>query len=155
VNTAAEQELYDPNRRLALVCVDDPDRRTEVSAAVQELGYRPKFGASPDDVFERLRKQSHEIVVIDESFQGSSPRDHPVLEYVQWMPMAARRHAFVVLLGPGLKTFDNMIAFAKSVNLIVNYNDVAQLTAILQRGVAENDDFYRVFRQVLQEAGKR
>ncbi|MBI2217374.1 MAG: hypothetical protein HYU51_08760 [Candidatus Rokubacteria bacterium] len=151
----ADQEAYDINQRLALVCIDDADRKAEVSAAVQELGYRPQFGENPAHVLDRIRKNSYEVVVVDEAFQGSSPQDHPVLKHLQWMPMTLRRYVFVALLGPELKTYDNMTAFSRSVNLVVNYNDVAQIKPILQRGIADNDQFYRVLRQVLQEAGKR
>jgi ActR/RegA family two-component response regulator len=153
--TAAEQEAFEVNQRLALICVDDDDRKAEVSAAVQELGYRPHIGGSPPEVLERLRKNAYEIVVVDESYEGSSPHDHPVLNALQWMPMTTRRYMFVALLGGDVKTLDNMMAFAKSVNLVVHYNDVPQIKAALQRAVADNDQFYRVFRQVLQEAGKR
>ena len=62
---------------------------------------------------------------------------------------------FVALLGKEFKTSDNMTAFAESVNIVVNVNDIPQFQTIIQRGVVDNDQFYRVFRQVLQEAGKR
>jgi hypothetical protein len=151
----ADQEAYDVNQRLALICIDDADRRAEVSAAVQELGYRPKFGEHATQILDRIRKNSYGLVVVDEAFQGATPQDHPVLRHLQWMPMTLRRYMFVALLGPGLKTYDNMTAFSRSVNVAVNYNDVAQIKAILQRGIAENDQFYRVLREVLQEVGKR
>jgi hypothetical protein len=150
-----EQEAYEVNQRLALVVIDDPDRKAEVSAAVQELGLRPHFGANPTDVLERLRKNAYEVVVVDEAFEGAGAPDGPVLHQLQWMPMQARRYMFVALLGPEVKTFDAMLAFATSVNLVVNYNDIAQIKPILERALADNDQFYRVLRQVLQEAGKR
>ncbi len=155
MNAAADQEAYDLNHRLALVCVDDADRRAAVTGAVEELGYRVQVGENRDEVLDRLRKQTFEVIVLDDAFQGASATDHPVLHQVQWMPMTVRRYVFVALLGAALKTFDNMTAFSKSVNLVVNYTDVAQIKPILQRAVAENDEFYRVFRRVLQEAGKR
>jgi CheY-like chemotaxis protein len=155
VKAVADQDTWDLNQRLAFVCIDDADRRTAVSSALGALGYRAEQGGKPDDVLERLRRQTYEVIVIDESFQGSTAEDHPVLRHLQWLPMTVRRYMFVTLLAPGVKTFDNLLAFSKSVNLIVNYADVAQIQPILQRGIADNDEFYRVFRQVLQEVGKR
>ena len=142
-------------RPLALVCVDDANRQTAVTRALDELGYRAQVGASTADVVERLRKTTYEVIVLDEAFQGATPLDNALLTSIQWMPMTVRRYMFIVLLGKDLKTFDNMMAFAKSVNVVVSYGDVGQLKAILERGISDNDQFYRVFRQVLQEAGKR
>jgi CheY-like chemotaxis protein len=152
-DTPAEtrSEAFDVNSRLGLLCIDDGDRRTGAAAAVEELGYRVHVGTSADDAAERVRKTSYDVVVVDQAFQGASPHDNPFLAKLQALPMTVRRSMFVTLLGAQFKTFDAMMAFAKSVNLVVGYNDIAQLKAILQRGVADNDQFYRVFRQVLAE----
>jgi hypothetical protein len=148
-------ESYDPNQRLALLCVDDADRLAEVSAAVQELGCRPHMGGEPAEVLDRLRKHRYEIVVVDEVYRGSTPHDHPVLRALQWMPMTTRRDMLVVLLAADVVTFDGMTAFARSVNVVVDHHDVAHVKSILERAMAETEEFYRVFRQVLQAAGKR
>lgn len=153
--SAKEAEGYDVNRRLALVCVDQPDRQDAVKAALQELGYSLHLGSGPDEAAELVRKNSYEVVVLDEEFNGATPHDHALLRAIQWMPMTLRRYMFVALLGREGKTFDNMMAFAQSVNVVVNVNDLPQLRGILQKGLADNEQFYRVFRQVLQEAGKR
>src|SRR5437870_5898197 len=71
------------------------------------------------------------------------------------MPISVRRHVFVVLLGREFKTFDNMIAFARSVNVVVNLNDLPHLPAIVRKGLEDNNEFYRVFREMLTEVGKR
>jgi hypothetical protein len=146
---------YDANQRLALVCVDHAERKAAVTQALQELGYRAYVAENPTDTNERMRKESYEVLVLDEEFQGARPHDNPLLKAVQAMPMATRRYIFVVLLGKEFKTFDNMTAFCQSVNVVVNVNDMAQIKTIIQRGAADNDQFFRVFRQVLQEAGRR
>jgi CheY-like chemotaxis protein len=140
---------------VALVCVDDAARQAAVTQALEELGYRGEVGTTVADVTDRLRKVSYDVIVLDEAFQGATTLDNPLLVAIQSMPMPVRRYIFVALLGRDVKTLDHMLAFAKSVNLVVNYSDVPQLQALLTRAVADNDQFYRVFRQVLQEAGKR
>jgi CheY-like chemotaxis protein len=151
----ADTGTFDINQRFALLAVDDPDRKGEVSAALQELGFRVHVAASADDGRERLRKTAYEAVVVDEAFQGSTALDHPLLAQLQAMPMTTRRYMFVALLAPDVKTFDNMTAYHRSVNAVVNYNDVAHVKPILERGMAENDQFFRVIRTILQEAGRR
>jgi PleD family two-component response regulator len=149
------RDEYDENQRLALLCEDAPDRQAEIKSVLEQLGYTTHLAVSALDAIERMRKNSYEIVVLDELFQGASPLDNPVLLGVQGMSMATRRYMFVALIGKGYKTFDNMAAFAKSVNLVVNLEDIFRLPVILRRAVNENNQFYRVLRDVLREAGKR
>jgi CheY-like chemotaxis protein len=151
----AETETFDVNQRFALVAVDDENRKAAVTGALQELGLRVHAAATTDDGYDRLRKTSYDVVVIDQAFQGGTPLDNPLLQQVKTMPASTRRYMFVALLGQNLKTMDNMTAFAASVNGVINYNDLAQAKAILERGIAENDQFFRVLRSVLQEAGRR
>jgi hypothetical protein len=96
-----------------------------------------------------------QTVIVDEQFQGGSALDNDVLHALQLMPMSARRYVFVALLGRTYKTFDNMMAFSRSVNVVVNLNDLPHLPAILRKGITENNEFYRTFREVLAEVGKR
>jgi DNA-binding NtrC family response regulator len=149
-----EITAFDPNQRLGLIAVDDADRKGEVSAALQELGFRVHLAASVDDGRDRLRKASYDIVVIDQTFQGGTPLDNPLLQLLQLMPMATRRYMVVALLARGVETLDNMTAFMHSVNVVVNHNDVGQIKRILERVIAENDHFFRVIRSVLHETGR-
>ena len=151
----AEMEAFDINQRYALLAADDPDRKAEVSAALQELGYRIHVATSMDDGRERLRKTTYDMVVIDQAFQGSTALDNELLRLLQGMPMTTRRYMMLALLGHDVKTLDNMTAFAMSVNAVINYSDVAQIRPILERALAENDVFFRVIRNILQESGKR
>jgi hypothetical protein len=139
----------------ALICVDDGARRTAVRTALEALGYAPETPADADDAIDRLRKVPFAVVVVDETYDGGTALDHAVLKALDAMAMSVRRYVFVALLGAGLETLDNAAAFARSVNLVVNVDDLAELTGLLRRAIADNDDFYRTFREVLQAAGKR
>lgn len=139
----------------ALICVDDGDRRGAVRKALEELGYAPETPSGAAEAADRLRKVAYQVVVVDETYDGGSPLDNGVLKALNTMPMSMRRYMFVTLLGADVKTLDNATAFARSVNAVVNTNDVVQLAPLLRRAVADNDAFYRVFREVLQAAGKR
>jgi hypothetical protein len=60
----------------------------------------------------------------------------------------------VGLIGKQFRTLDNMTAFVKSVSFVVAEREIAKIKAITRQAVAENDQFYRVFREALREAGK-
>lgn len=147
------QEFGTP--RLVLVCVDDASRQAVIKAALDQLGLTMYAAKTSEDAVERLRRDTFEVAVIDEQFQGGSALDNEVLQALQTMPMSMRRYMFVALLGRAYKTFDNMLAFSRSVNVVVNLNDLPHLPAILRKGITENNEFYRIFREMLAEVGKR
>jgi CheY-like chemotaxis protein len=141
--------------RLALVCEDAAERQAVIKPALEQLGFTMVAAKNPAEAIERMRRDTYEVVILDEQYQGATPLDNPVLATIRSMPMSARRYMFVALLGREFKTFDNMMAFAKSVNVVVNLNDLPHLPAILRKGIADNNEFYRVLRGVLQETGRR
>jgi CheY-like chemotaxis protein len=147
------QEFAAP--RLVLVCVDDASRQSVIKAALDQLGFTMYAAKSAEEAVERLRRDPFEVAIVDEQFQGSSGLDNEVLQALQTMPMSIRRYMFVALLGRTYKTFDNMLAFSRSVNVVVNLNDLPHLPAILRKGITENNEFYRAFREMLAEVGKR
>ena len=139
----------------ALICVDDDDRRGAVQKALEQLGYAPEIPADPDEAVDHLRKIAYQVVIVDQAYGNGTALDNVILKALNMMAMSVRRYVFVALLAPDAKTLDNATAFARSVNAVVNTNDVGQLAPLLRRAVADNDAFYRVFREVLQAAGKR
>jgi CheY-like chemotaxis protein len=152
-DATAAQDFNAP--RLVLVCVDDASRQGVINAALQQLGFTMYAAKSSEEAVERLRRDTFELAIVDEQFQGSSALDNEVLQTLTAMPMSIRRYMYVALLGRTYKTFDNMAAFARSVNVVVNLNDLPHLPAILRKGITENNEFYRVFREMLAEVGKR
>jgi CheY-like chemotaxis protein len=153
--SGTETTEYQPHQRLALVCEDAPERQAMMKTVLEPLGlamYAPK---TAEEAVERLRRHFFELVLVNDQFNGSTPLDNPVLAAVRTMAMSMRRYIFVALLGREYKTFDNMVAFARSVNLVINVNDLPHLAAILRKGVIENNEFYRVYREALAAAGRR
>ena len=141
--------------RLALVCEDAPERQAVIRAALEQVGFTMLAVKNADEAIERMRRDVYEVVIIDERYQGATPLDNPVLASVRGMAMSQRRWMFVALVGREFKTFDNAMAFARSVNVVVNLNDLPHLPAILKKGITDHVEFYRTFRQVLTEVGKR
>lgn len=142
-------------QRLALVCEDASERQATIRAALEQIGFTMLAVKNADEAINRMRRDIYEVVIVDEQYQGSGALDNPVLQAIRTMSMTTRRYMFVVLLGRQYKSFDNMMAFARSVNVVVNLNDLPHLPAILRKGINDHADFYRVFREVLAAEGKR
>ena len=146
---------FEETARPALVCVDVEAREVAVVAALEELGYTVEVAPNAEEAIERMRKTAYLVVVVDETFGGAAPLDNVVLNRIAGMSMTLRRYMFVLVIAADVITLDHATAFTRSVNAVVSYKDLGQLMPILRRAVADNDAFYRVFREVLFAAGKR
>ena len=146
-------EDFAEGRRLAMACFDSPEAQSQAKAALEEAGYTVHVPSKPEEAVARLRRIRYEVLLLDEAYGGSA-EGNAVLRAVQPMAMPLRRHMCVGLVGKELRTLDNMTAFAKSVNFVVAERELGKIKAITRQAVADNDQFYRVFRESLQEAGR-
>ncbi|MEQ8162295.1 MAG: hypothetical protein ABRQ34_02135, partial [Smithellaceae bacterium] len=77
-----------------------------------------------------------------------------VLIYLQNLAAAARRNTFVALLSDNHRTMDNMMAFNKSVNLIINKKNIDNMSKIIKQGVEDNNAFYSVYNDTFKKMGR-
>ncbi|MBF0343619.1 MAG: hypothetical protein HQL06_05235 [Nitrospirae bacterium] len=151
---ASELEHHEDGLKNSLVCDEHQDNRKLIVNALRELRYNIRVASDIEDVYDRLRYERFDVIVLNDNFGGGSSDNNEILEFIQTMPIAERRRIFVALVGNEYKSLDNMMAFAKSVNVVINNNDFANLKAMLKRAITDNDNFYRVFKGVLTELGK-
>ena len=151
--SSPEEDEFVEDRKLGLVCIDSAPQRATVKTALDELGYTVHIALTPEDAIQRIRANRYELVIIHEEY-GGSVENNRVLLTVQPMTMPLRRHMCVGLIGREFRTFDNMLAFLKSVNFVVSERELPKIQGIARQAVTENDQFYRVFRDSLRDAGK-
>lgn len=150
-----EIEDYGGGFKTALICDDNAETQSAINSALTELKYKIDISTSITDTFEKVRFNQYDVVVLNENFVGSSPENNEVLKFFQNMPMASRRHIFLALIGQNLKTLDNMTAFSKSVNVVINKSDIPNLTNILKKSIDDNEQFYKVYKETLRKLGKK
>ena len=138
----------------ALVCESDPATREKISGSLVELGYRITVPTMAKDALKAMRFHVFDVVIIDELFDAADPQANNVLLYLEEMPMTTRRRFFVALLSAQFRTMDNMAAFNRSVNIVINLKSIDELGKIITQGVADNKAFYHVFLETLQKMGK-
>ena len=68
--------------------------------------------------------------------------------------MSTRRKIFVVLISSVFATMDYMNSLNKSVNLIINNNEISEMGLILKKEIEENEYFYHVFMEFNRKLGK-
>jgi predicted Zn finger-like uncharacterized protein len=138
----------------ALLCEPDEARRSKIDQILNNMGYQTRVPESAIAALKQMRFHVFDIIVLNEQFDTDDPDDCHVLKYLDHLSIDIRRNIFVALLTDRFRTMDNMVAFHKSVNLIVNLNNIDEFEKILYRGIADNTGFYRVFKESLLKAGR-
>jgi predicted Zn finger-like uncharacterized protein len=152
---AAEKpfDFIEEDGKTALVCESTPAIRKSVMKNLELMEYQTTVADSARDALKRMRYHVYDLIVINEGFDTDNPESNGVLIYLERLGMAVRREMFVALISDRFRTMDNMIAFHKSVNLVINTKNIDDIGKILSRGITDNEVFYRVFRDGLKEAG--
>lgn len=144
-------QFLEEGAKTAILCMHQEDLLPPIRAEVEAAGYHILEATTPRDTLRQMRFHDFDLVVLDELFGTRDPEMNHVLKYVSQLMMDSRRGMFVILFSDRLDTGDNMQAFHKSVNLIVNPTDIRQFGMLLKRGLGEHEAFYRVFSQEMEK----
>jgi DNA-directed RNA polymerase subunit RPC12/RpoP len=140
--------------KTALLCEPDTALQTKIKTALYNMDYHITTPQLPKDALKQMRFHVFDMVVLNERFGTQSPDMNPVHKYLDRLNMSIRRNIFVTLLTDRYRTMDSMSAFNKSVNLIVNLKNIDEIEKILRRGIADYEDFYRVYKRALIKTGR-
>lgn len=153
---AAEKpfDFVEEEGKTALVCESDPDIKKTITDALKFMDYHITDAQNDRDALTKMRYHTYDLIIVNENFESSDPDKNNVLTYLERQPMSVRRDTFVALISSRYRTMDNMMAFNKSAHVILNTENIADTEKILKRAIADNDLFYRVYRDTLKETGR-
>jgi CheY-like chemotaxis protein len=137
----------------ALVCESDIAAREKISSVLREMGYQIKEPATLKDAFKNMRFHIYDVVILNENFDTENTDSNIVLNFLANLNAGTRRQIFVALLSKRFRTMDNMAAFNKSVNVVVNMKNIDDIGIILRRSFNDNTAFYQVFKETLKKKG--
>jgi predicted Zn finger-like uncharacterized protein len=137
----------------ALLCEPDPAIRAKIKMALEKMKYNIMEPKSAVEALKQMRFHVFDLVVLNELFDTQDPDKNNVLKYMAQLTMDTRRNIFLALVTNRFRTMDSMMAFNKSVNIIVNVNNVDEMQKILKRSVADTTEFYYVFKELLAKTG--
>jgi CheY-like chemotaxis protein len=138
----------------ALVCEPDPVIREKIGDGLKKIGYQVTMPAKAVDALKAMRFHIFDVVILNERFDSADPQTNGVLQYLANMAMATRRRLFVALVCDGCRTMDHMAAFTRSVNIVINLNNIDHVGEIIRQGVADQRAFYHVYQETLRKMGK-
>ena len=144
-------DFVEEEGKTALVCEQDKKVKKKVIDILNLMEYHITDTANHRDALKKMRYHDYNLIVLNEKFDTRNPDTNGVLIYLERMPMLTRRNMYVTLLSDRFRTMDNMMAFEKSVNLIVNTQNIDDFDKILGRGIADHEYFYRLFMEIDKE----
>lgn len=136
--------------KIALICESDPVIRKHLTDILTLMEYHVTPAQDNRDGLKKMRYHNYDVVVVDELFGTDNPESNGILIYLERQQMDVRRNMFVAMISDRFRTMDYMMAFNKSVNLIINKKDAVDLDKIISKGLSDYDMFYRIFHESLQ-----
>lgn len=142
-------DVFEPGDNTCLICCDLPDYQEFMAQQMHSLNYKIHIGATFEDINAKLVATTYDVILLFESIEDCDLENNEALGMVVGMPLERRRSQFVCLIGPSVKTNDEMIAFVLSVDMTMNVHDVANMKTLLRRALARYQDFYRHYKLAL------
>ena len=159
-----EESIYDSNDKpfdfveeeyeTALICESDPLIREKIKIALDLMEYSITIAETTRDALKNMRYHTYDLVVLNEKFGTSNPDVNGILIYLNRLTMFDRRRVTLFLLTDRYRTMDPMAAFHRSANAVVNVKDIGKIDTILQKGLNDNNAFYKIFKEYMIQAGK-
>jgi predicted Zn finger-like uncharacterized protein len=142
-------DFVEEEGKTALVCESDPMLNKAILPVLDVLEYHITEAKNSREALKTMRYHSYNLIVVNEYFDTEDPDTNGVLIYLERLNMAIRRDIYVAMLTRRFRTMDHMIAFQKSVNMIVNMDNIADFDKILRRGMADHGLFYQAYKDCL------
>ncbi|NOY70400.1 MAG: hypothetical protein GXP53_13105 [Deltaproteobacteria bacterium] len=147
-------DFLEEEGKTAMICESDTGLVKKIKNVLEIMDYHVTAAENLRSALRSMKYHLYDLILIDESFDGSHPDSNGILIYLERLNMTIRRNIYVGLLTKRYKTMDNMAAFLKSVNVTINPKDIGSLDRILSRGISEKDLFYAVYRESMKKTGR-
>ena len=147
-------DFVEEEGKTALLCESDDTMNKTLTEILDRLEYHITNAENIREALTKMRYHNYDLILADENFDSSDPDQNGVLSHIERMQMTTRRKIFVALISSRFRTMDKMMAFNKSVDVILNTENIDEAENILQRSITEKDFFYKVFNQTMEEMGR-
>src|SRR5256885_93955 len=112
-------EFLSPTDKPALLAMSSMEWLSTAQTVLGEMDYKVHSASGHEDFINRFSAVPYQVLIIEELFQSTEPKENRALTYIQTLPMGQRRHVMVVLVGASFQTLHVMQAFQQSVHAVV------------------------------------
>jgi predicted Zn finger-like uncharacterized protein len=134
--------------RRALVCVG-AERREAVASNLAASECQVYVAENKSQAIERMRDERMDIIILSADFDEKEHGTAFMTREISAMRPAERRRIFLVELSTSGRTLDAHAALINNVNLIVNADDVDNMTPALDRALRDFNDLHRSYNEAL------
>lgn len=134
--------------RRVLVCVGD-DQREAVARNLAASDCQVYVAENKAQAIERMRDERMDIIILSAGFDPAEQGAAYMTREINALRPAERRRVFLVQLSELGRTLDAHGAFINNVNLIVNVDDVNDMTPALERSLRDFNDLHRSYNEAL------
>lgn len=137
--------------RSALVCCHEPSYVQFLTGQLRGIGYKVHHATSHAVAAGRLAARTYDMTVLLENLEGCALVDNELLRDITLLPTDERRATFVVMLCQSFATGDERSAYAWSVDMLINYQDIGQFATLVVPVVEEHNETNRFFTAALRK----
>jgi hypothetical protein len=145
--------IYDESDQIALIL--DDNKKDIWTKALEEKRFKIQYARSPENAVHKMKFTHFHFVALNENFGNVALDESLIYQTMIEMPMVTRRNIFFALVGTNFKSLNNMQAYQKSANVVINEKDLEKLGDILKKSISENENFYKVYKETLNAVRKR
>jgi len=125
-----------------------------VTEPLEALGYQPSFAQSAEEAMEKMQFINYASVIQHSHYEEGGLEHGAFHHFMRAMNMNKRRLIFYILIGPEFHTLYDLQALAGSANLVVNEQDLAQLTIILRTAIPQYEAMFGAIMQEMSALGR-
>ena len=142
-------DFVETERKTALICETNSALNQPITNALRTMAYHISNAPNARDALKMIWYHLFDLIVINEDFDTDNPEINPVLKHMEDLNMSVRRNIYVVMTSKRFRTMDQMMAFNKSVNLIINAGKIDQTEQILSRGLSDQETLYQIYKDYI------
>ena len=142
-----------PDSKTAMLCEQESVSRDKISNAIKKIGLEVVQPATFKDALKYMRFHIFDVILVNENFNTGVWEVNNIMKYLESLNMSVRRKIFVVLISATCATMDNMQAYNKSVNMIINISEIGDIENILKQALVEHSDFYYPLKDNIRKYG--
>ena len=150
--TANQEDRIGREDRSALVCCHEPAYLEYLTEQLRGLGYKVHHAPGFQQAAQRLAGRSYHLTVMLENLEGCALADNQLLHQLAAMTTDERRATYIVMLCQSFATGDEFNAYALSVNQLINYQDIAQFSALVGPAMEDHHEQNRFFDAARRKA---
>ena len=117
-------DFMEEEGKTALVCESDSLIREKMRPGLEIMEYHITEVPNSREALKKLRYHNFDLLIVNEYFDTQDPDANPLLIYLERLNMDIRRNIYVTLVTSRFRTMDHMIAFQKSVNMVLNIRNI-------------------------------